>query len=280
MRTALLIVLAAVGAPLTARAQCRPPKSSNEAKLLAFYSVPVVFTADPSAVTVQPRPVVTFSVEGDYVPTASAALQHTEFCYTGRAQHTGLTSFFGRPRLALSLPSGVGLELSYLPAITIAQATPNLLSGAISLTRDVASETQLILRVHATTGSIKGPITCPKESLQQQDASAPCYGTTQSTDEFRPQMIGEEVLLRRSGSSSRVSLFGGVGTNELMPRFRVGFSDLSGGTDHTTILVNLTRFTALVGGTLRVAGRCAATVEGYSSLTDVATVRGFFSCTP
>jgi len=281
MRHALrLTFLAIVALPCVARGQCRPPGNSHEARLLAFYSVPVVFVADPTTLAIPSKPLVSIGVEGEYVPTPSAELQHTEFCYTGKAEHTSLTKFFGRPRLAVSLPSGVGAELSYLPPVTIAQATPNLFSAALWLTRTLRPGTNLTFRVNGTTGSIRGPITCPKEALQQQDPNAPCYGTAQSTDEFRPRMIGEEILLTRSLASSPFSFVAGIGMNELMPRFRVGFSDLSGGTDHTTIAVNLRRFTGLLGGSFRFTPRCSATAEGYASASDVATVRGLISCTP
>src|SRR6185437_4659407 len=136
-RVVLLVALSCLGAS-QAFAQCRPPRGSNEARLLAFYSVPLVFSADPASLSLQPG-ALRLSGEGAYVPTASAALQRTDYCYTGKAENTGLTSFFGRPRLAVGLPGGFGLEVSYLPPITIAEATPNLGSAAFWFTRSVNS---------------------------------------------------------------------------------------------------------------------------------------------
>ena len=218
------------------------------------------------------------AVEGAYVPTPSASVQHTEYCYTGKAEHTSLTSFFGRPRVALTLPSGVGVEVSYLPSVTISEATPNLVSGAVWFTHPIRTGTAVTFRVHATTGTIRGPITCPKDALQQQNPSGVCYGNSPSSDEFKPQMAGEELIVQKSSAATPVSLFAGFGVNQLFPRFRVGFSDLNGGTDHTTISVNLNRYTVILGGTYRFTERCAGAAEGYASISDVATVRGFASC--
>lgn len=258
--------------------QCRPPHSSHEAKLLAFYSVPIVFSADAQLFS-QHSGSVRVSVEGAYVPTASATLQQTEFCYTGRAENTGLTSFFGRPRIAVSLPHGFGFEASYLPPITVANATPKLGSGAVWFTRAINASLLVTARFHATVGVVKGPITCPRSALQQANSEAPCYGTRPSTDEFRPDMTGLELIASTNPvAEKRVQLSAGMGINQLYPRFRVGFSDLNGGTDNTQIAVNLTRFIGLVGASVRLSRRCNAATQIYSSFTDATTVRATFGC--
>lgn len=261
-----------------ALSQCRPPRDSHEAKLLAFYSVPIVFSADAPSLSL-PAGAVRLAGEGAYVPTASATLQQTEFCYTGRAENTGLTSFFGRPRLAVGLPHGFGLELSYLPPITVASATPNLGSAALWFTRAMNSSFLVTARAHGTIGVVKGPITCPQSALQQQDSQAPCYGTKPSTDEFRPDMAGLELIASTNpASGSRVRFSAGVGVNQLYPRFKVGFSDLNGGTDRTQIVVNLTRVTALAGATVTLTQRCDGSAQIFSSLSDATTVRATLGC--
>lgn len=261
-----------------AQGQCRPPKDSHEARLLAFYSVPIAFSADPGAVSLSSG-TVRLAVEGAFVPTAPATLQQTDYCYTGKAENTGLTEFFGRPRLAIGLPGGFGLEVSYLPPITIVSATPNIGSAALWFTRAINSSVLLTARASGTVGVVKGPITCPKSALQQSDPEAPCYGTRPSTDEFSPNMAGAELIASSNPvSASRLRFSGGVGLNELFPRFKVGFSDLLGGTDHTRITVNLTRITALAGVTLVVSRRCDASAQAFSSLSDATTVRATVGC--
>lgn len=66
--------------------------------------------------------------------------------------------------------------------------------------------------------------------------------------------------------------------NALRPRFRVGFSDLIGGTDRTPIVVNLTRFTGFAGAVVTLTSHCDASAQAFSSFSDVATVRAFVGC--
>jgi hypothetical protein len=259
-------------------AQCKPPHDSHEARLLAFYSVPIVFSADIPALSL-PAGAVRLSGEGVLVPTPSATLQQTDYCYTGRAENTALAHFFGRPRLAVGLPHGFGFEVSYLPAITVANATPNIGSAALWLTRAIDSDYTLTVRAHGTIGVVKGPITCPRSALQQLDPQAPCYGSDPSTDEFRPDMAGAELIASTSPATmSRFRFSAGVGVNRLFPRFKVGFSDLLGGTDRTRITVDLTRITALAGGTFLLPHGCDVSAQLFSALSDATTVRATVGC--
>ena len=61
---------------------------------------------------------------------------------------------------------------------------------------------------------------------------------------------------------------GGVGVNALRPRFQVGFSDLLGGTDRTSIAVDLTRFIAEAGVAAPVGSRCGIESAVYASFGD------------
>ena len=273
--TALLFV----ATPALARAQCRPPNNSNEAKLLAFYAMPIVFGVDPSALTITSGS-VRVGVEGAFVPTAPASIQRTDFCYGGRVENTSLSHGFGRPRIAIGLPGGFGVELSYLPPVTIETATPNLASAAMWVTRTVRRTVALTLRAHATTGVVRGPITCPMSALQQNDPNGSCYGNMPSRDEFRPDMIGTEVIMSSVSTdpAPRFRFTAALGENGLQPRFRVGFSNLTGATDHTKIVVNVDRLTALAAATTQLWHPCALSTEVFQSFGDAGTVRAFLSC--
>jgi hypothetical protein len=259
--------------------QCRPPHDSHEARLLAFYSVPIVFSTDPGTIGL-PAGAIRLSGEGVYVPTPSAELQQTSDCYAGKPDHTNLTPFFGRLRLAIGLPHGFGAEVSYLPPITFADATPNLGWAALWFSHAVSENVDVTVRANMTTGVVHGPITCPQNALQQQDPTAPCYGTAVSRDAFRPDMFGGEFLASMSpgGRTSRLKLSAGVGANALRPRFQVDFTNLGGATDRTAILVNLSRVTGFAAATLRVSSRCDVSTQGFASFGDVATIRGIVGC--
>lgn len=279
MRISTLVIAAVSLSAPSVSAQCRPPKDSHEARLLAFYAAPIVFSAGPGAIGLPPG-AVRLSGEGVFVPTPGADIQRTSYCYAGKPNHTNLTSFFGRPRLAVGLPYGFGVELSYLPPITFADATPNLFWGALSFNRAVRDNLDVTLRAHVTSGVVYGPITCPKSALQQSDATQPCYGTTPSHDAFRPHMYGGELVaaFHPGGRDSRVQLTGGLGANALRPRFRVDFTNSLGVTDNTAIAVDLTRFTGFAAATVKITARCDVSAEGYASFGDLATVRGLVGC--
>ena len=278
LKPALILAAAALAAQ-GASAQCRPPKDSHEARLLAFYSAPIVFSTDPGTIGL-PAGAVRVSGEGVLIPTPSANIQRTTICYDGKPNHTNLTPFFGRPRLAIGLPYGFGVEVSYLPPITFDDATPNLVWGALSYTHPIHDNIDVMVRTHFTSGLVHGPITCPKSALQQTDPTAPCYGTTPSHDTFHPSMYGGELLASfwPAGRGSRLQLTAGLGANALQPRFNVDFTNSLGVADHTAVAVDLSRMTALAAATLHLSSRCDVSAQGYASVGDLVTVRGMLGC--
>jgi len=273
----LLVAVSAVTAA-SAAAQCRPGPRSNEAKLLAFYSVPIAFTPDPGTFAM-PDWSWRLSLEGAVVPTPGAGIRHTGACFQSKTESTNLAPVFGRPRVAFSLAHGIGVEASYLPPVTVFSATPQLASIAAWAVHNVSSTLLAGVRAQLTGGTVRGPITCARRVLQQQNPSAPCYGTTPSRDTFRPNMSGVDVLVgTRPRPGRRWSLEGGAGFTALNPRFHVHFTDSNGFTDTTRIVVNLTRVAAFAGGDLQLGRRCDAALQVDGTVGDVATARGFVGC--
>ena len=113
-----------------AGAQCKVSSNSNEGKLLAFYSVPIVFSAATTPEVLAPG-AIRLGFEGEYIPKPSAEIQKSGKCFTDKTEHTSLSPVFGRPRLTIGLPGSMALEASYLPPIKIADAKPNLASAAL-----------------------------------------------------------------------------------------------------------------------------------------------------
>lgn len=262
-----------------AGAQCKVSVGSNEGKLLAFYTVPIVFSAAR-----EPEPMAPGSIrvgfEGEYIPKPNPEIQRTGKCFLQKSEHTSLSPVFGRPRITIGLPASFAIEASYLPPVKIADAKPNLGSVAISHTQRlpfsrVAGGATLMIRANATFGNVKGPITCPKTSLQTTTPSAACYGTMPSNDTFSPNMYGIDLL---AGVRPPLSVFGfylGAGANQIDPHFQVGFTNGQGGVDQTKVQLDnpVTRLTLTGGTTAHVRNNIDLGAQIFSVPQDVTTFR-------
>jgi len=276
---ATAVFIGALGC-LTARevsAQCRVPKTSNEAKLLAFYSAPLAFS--PASAPEYAAPwTIRLGGEGGPIPSPDPAIQVSSACHTKKSENTGLSPFFGRPRLTLTLPEGFAVEASYLPPIEIHEAKPNLGSAALSWMRRIrmaptGNATAVMLRLHGTVGHVRGPITCPRKALQQTDPLGSCFGTQQSVDTFRPTMAGIEGILSTAAWDGRLAFYAGAGENFLRPRFQVGFVDSFGNADSTLIVVNLNRMTMFAGVTAEISSAIDLSAQAYGVREDGVTFR-------
>jgi hypothetical protein len=244
-RRALLRVAATLGATAISAnavtAQCRPPVNSNEARLLAYYSAPVVLA--PQLVALRPHGWLSVSGDVTYIPHPDPTLQRSGRCFMPKEESTQLTSFLPRPRVTAFLSRGVMIEASYLPPLRVAGAKANLFSGAASVTHALGTwlgePLAGTVRAHVTHGAIRGSITCAKRALQQQDASAPCYGATPSSDTFRPNLVGVEAMLSRTMLEGRLGVYGGAGRNWLRPRFQAHFQEGTGVLDSTRVEADL-----------------------------------------
>ena len=259
MRRGLLIIVAAVTAHSPAAAQCRVDSNSNEGKLLAFYTAPIVFSM-ATAPEVLPPASIRLGAEGEYIPKPDPAIERTGLCFTQKSEHTSLSPVFGRPRVTIGGPFGFAVELAYLPPVTIARATPNLFNYALSQSHHfaagpAASGTTLSLRFHGTVGNVKGAITCPRSQLQQSDPSAPCYGTNPSKDTFHPNMFGGEAAVGFAPGAGSLSWYAGAGANRIDPHFQVGFTDGTGHVDQTQVELREPLWRATVFGGLTAVVR-------------------------
>jgi hypothetical protein len=239
MRRGLVVGVILLVAQQQAAAQCRVRTDSNEGKLLAFYTAPIVFSM-ATAPQVMPTAGVRIGAEGEYIPKPDREIEQTGACFTQKSEHTSLSPVFGRPRITIGGPFGFAFEAAYLPPVTIARAKPNLFSFAVSQAHKFAigpalSGTTLMLRLHGTLGNVKGAITCPRSQLQQSSPSSPCYGTSPSKDTFHPDMFGGEFAAGLAPGSGGISFYAGAGANRIDPHFQVGFTDANGNVDVTQV---------------------------------------------
>ena len=239
MRRSLVVGVMLLAVQQQAAAQCRVPAGSNEGKLLAFYTAPIVFSM-ATAPQVMPPGRIRIGAEVEYIPKPDPEIQRTGACFTQKSENTSLSPVFGRPRITIAGPFGLAFEAAYLPPVTIARAKPNLFNFAVSHSQNLAigpaaNGTTLMLRAHGTFGNVKGAITCPRSSLQQSAPLSPCYGNSPSKDTFQPKMFGGEIAAGFAPGTGGISFYLGAGANRINPHFQVGFTDLNGNVDRTEV---------------------------------------------
>jgi hypothetical protein len=252
MRRSLVIAVVFCAAGQQAGAQCQVSSGSNEGKLLAFYTAPIVFSM-ATAPEVMASASIRIGAEGEYIPKPSPEIQQTGSCFTQKSENTSLSPVFGRPRITVGVPYGFALEAAYLPPVTIAKAKPNLFSFGVSNARHfavgpVSTGTTVMLRFHGTFGNVKGAITCPRSALQQTSSTSPCFGTNPSKDTFHPDMFGGEIAAGVAPGSGVFSFYAGTGVNRIDPHFQVGFTSADGSVDMTQVELDTPLYRAAVFG--------------------------------
>jgi len=272
MKQAWLSLAALSLIPRVVSAQCKVGKETNEAKLLAYYAAPLAFSPSGTLERMAPGG-IRAAFEVTYIPQPSDELRRTSVCFLPKDENSQLSSVLPRPRLSVGLPGGFFIEGTYLPPITVNDATPNMASVALGFVRQLGERLGLALRAHATVGQVKGPITCNTDALQMSDPNKACYGSTKSDDTYRPNIAGVEGAVTVAGAGGKYSGYAGAGYSSLRPRFQVGFQPANSRFDSTRVETDLTRMTVMVGGRYRLASRLAVTGELYSVPKDMTTVR-------
>jgi len=283
----LIVAGLALAGPVWAQT-CILPPDSHEARLLAFYEAPLAFSTATGPEQHEPF-TVRLGAELAPLPSPGDALTQTGVCYQAKSEHTTLAPVFPRPRVTLWLPLGFAFEASYDPPIPIGQANVDIASFALENTRRIVSlpgiDLAMSLRAQGTTGLIKGPITCPRSSLQLTDSSAACFGTKPSDDAFSPSMFGLETSVGAKLLNGRISTYVGGGISWLRPRFDVRFHSAwpgyyYGGSGYYStepylphLVVDLTRGTVFGGVVWHVTRAFDLNGQVYSVPKDVTTFR-------
>jgi hypothetical protein len=270
MRIAALGLVACALAPrLAAQSVCRPSASSNEAKTLAIFSVPLAFSpaAAPEVVTR-----FTLGVEAAYVPTVDPATATPTTCRPGKGpENTDLLAGIARPRIGLPLPLGLALQVSWIPPVRVAGVKANLVGLSLAKSFGRADGFAAAVRVHATLGSIRAPVTCDREALG--DPTSECFHGTLSDDRYAPNILGVDLSLGWTMAHGRLRPYVGSGYNRLQPRFQVNFTNQFGGVDSTRVETNLDRAVVFAGAAWQLSDRLAIVGELYAVPADAATGR-------
>lgn len=253
----------------TAQGDCFPGRESNEAKTMAIFAVPLAFSRGGA-----PDLLSGFKagLELAYLPRVSDAISTPTICRPGKGpENTDLLFAVPRPRFGMPLPFGLALQASWIPPVRVNGVKANLFG--ISVERAFGQLDGLVaaIRAHATFGSVRAPITCNDDALD--DAASECFGGTRSDDRLRPNILGLDVAVGGSLADGRLRPYGGAGYNRLQPRFQVNFTNQFGELDNRRVEVNLDRLVVFGGVTWEVAERLGLTGELYAAPSDAITGR-------
>jgi hypothetical protein len=270
-RLAVVLVGLILGWSTSTAAQeaCFPGPESNEAKTMAIFAVPLAFSRGSA-----PDLLSGFKAgfELAYLPKVSDAIATPTTCRPGKGpEHTDLLFALPRPRIGMPLPFGLALQVSWIPPLRVNGVKANLFG--ISLEKAFGQLDGLVaaIRAHATFGSVRGPITCDDDALE--DATSECFGGTRSDDRLRPNIMGLDLAVGGSLADGRLRPYAGAGYNRLEPRFQVSFTDQFGELDDRRVGVDLDRLVVFGGATWEVTERLGLTGELYAAPTDAVTGR-------
>jgi hypothetical protein len=265
------LVACALAAPLAAQTVCRPSMSSNEAKTLAIFSVPLAFGP---ATAPEILPGLWVGLEGAYLPKVDPATATPTVCRPGQGPlNTRLLFALPRPRIGLPLPFGVALQVSWIPPVRVAGAKANLFGFSLGKSFGRLDGLVAAIRAHGTFGSIRGPITCDDAALA--DPTSECFRGTRSDDKYSPNIFGADFSLGWTMVGGRLRPYLGGGYNRSEPRFQVNFTNQFGMVDSTRIEVNLNRGVVFGGATWQLADRLGVAGEVYAVPADAVTARLF-----
>lgn len=268
-RAALVLVAILTGAGSVGAQDCYPAKNSNEAAMFAIFSVPLAF--GPAGAAARPAPgKVQLGIEVTGLPDVDSVTATPLTCRPGKeAENTDLLPVLPRPRLAIGLPGAFALEVSWIPPVKVNGVEANLFGFSLGRSFQAGRSVELMLRGHATVGTIRAPITCDEDALE--NPASECYEGQLSDDSYQPNIFGADATLAWGGSRLRPYL--GVGYNALRPRFQVHFINSAGDLDSNRITVDLSRVVTFAGLTWAPGANSTISGEVYVAPKDALTAR-------
>ena len=272
MRRFLSAVLLTLPASALAQGDCFPPDDSNEAKVFAVFAVPFAFGPAESPAATRPWG-LRLALEASYIPNIDDETATPTICRPGKGpENTDFVAVLPRPRAQLGLPRGFLLEVGWVPPISVNEAKPHLLGLALGKVLAFGTDGPSVsLRLHATIGQIRAPITCDNGALK--DPQSECFNGTKSEDRYRPNAFGADLAGAWSIKDGRVRPFVGAGINLLRPRFQVHFVNQLGQLDDRRVEVDLERLVLFAGASWFPTARWGVTGQVYAAPADAVTGR-------
>ena len=298
----------ALGVLITRSAGAQPRElktygsGAPEAKLMLYYSSTVAFSPLGAPFVHDPQPLVSggvvegrstviavgvigqprqrrveAAIELSYLPHLSLEQRTTG---SDKPEATNLAPVFARPRVAIRLPAGFGVEASWIPPVRVFDVKANLFGGAISRSFALPSRVRLVPRASFVGGRVEGPITCNRESMTAGGAalatyfSRICYSSN-SRDYFEPRHVSGELLFTRPAMSGRWQPYVSAGARAERTRFDIGVMKQGmRDQDQPVLEVKTTRAFGTAGTSWLGIPRTRLAAELYYAPGSAVTVRG------
>lgn len=264
--------LAFAGIAARAGAQtCEPSTTSHEAKIFGNRSLALAFGR--GAPVTDDKPGTVFAgVEFVALPPLSSTIATPTTCRPGKGPEN-VNSLPGIARLTatMQLPGHFSLGMNWLPPVPLQDMTGNVFGAALGYSHLLGGGLLVEGRAHGTVGYVTGPITCPEKELT--NVNSECFGGTKSSDRFEPNIIGADFTISGAPTGKKYAWYGGVGYEQLSPRFQVHFLNQAGVLDTTRARVDLQRVTIFGGGSWTFGGRWRGSAELFATPDDGVTIR-------
>lgn len=239
-----------------------------EAWAMAYMTAATLFSASGPARSTEPWS-VSLGVEAGSIPRIPTEKRRVGF---NGIKHEDLnkTPVFGRIRLSVGLPADFTFELGWTPPVTINGATPRgLFALALERPLFVGERWRSAVRVYHQQGSIRGDITCDREtaSFEPVTPENPFGCLAPSDDRATLEYNGLELGAAWSLAEGRVEPFAAASVTRAKPRVRVN-AELLEGTDRSLLTTRGTLYTGSLGMVYRPAPEWElVTAVTYTPLT-------------
>jgi hypothetical protein len=265
----LLFFLMAGMATIPARADVLVDDDSSEAQLMGFYAAALSFTPVGS----QPGPRLEAGIEAAYLPSLSEEDRQTTFAGS-KIENTNFTSVLGRVRARWRPARTWLLEAAAFPEAQVRGVTPDMYAlSAASRVASWASGLDLWVRGHYLNADIEGPITCPEEAIEDP-ANSICFGGQVSSDHFRPEAYGLDVVLDGPRLlADSIAWYAAAGYRHETLRFETHFVNMFGRLDDQRLVARLDRGSILGGLTWTPTHGLRLTLEGSYAPDALVTAR-------
>ncbi|HEV8200255.1 MAG TPA: hypothetical protein VGS03_09560 [Candidatus Polarisedimenticolia bacterium] len=214
---------------------------SNEAQIMGYYDAALAFTP----LGAPPGRLFQAGVDITYVPGLSEEERQTTFAGS-KLENTNFTSVIPRPRLRYRPHPDWLLETGFFPKVEVFGVKPQMLAlGTAWRFAGREDDPSWWVRAHYFRGDIEGSITCSEDAVKDDPNAVPstvCAGGQPSSDRFRPETYGVEVMisgahLGRGGPA----WYGSAGYSHERLQFDTHFVNSAGHLDDQVLVARLDR---------------------------------------